>query len=174
LAGTHRRPRPWPSRAGGARASCALAVLGLVLTACGKEPVTIPTLRLTAADQAVCQRLVDAFPDTVADQDERKTQPAAALGGAWGDPAIVAQCGVGMPAEFTRTSSCTQADGVGWFVPERQVTDQSADVVMSTAGYRPVLQVTVPASYRPSGLAAAMVELAPMVKEYSTLVRPCH
>ena len=145
-----------------------------MLTACGKEPVSIPTLRLTAADQAVCQRLVNALPDTVAGQDRRKTQPAAALGGAWGDPAIVAQCGVGVPAEFTRTSACTVADGVGWFVPESQVDDQSSDVVMSTAGYRPVLQVTVPASYRPSGLAAAMVELGPMVKEYTKLVRPCH
>jgi len=46
--------------------------------------------------------------------------------------------------------------------------------VMSTAGYRPVLQVTVPAHYRPSGVAAAMVELAPMVKQYAALVRPCH
>ena len=154
--------------------SGALAVLGLVLTACGKEPVSIPTLRLTEADQAVCVRLVDALPDSVAGQDRRKTQPAAALGGAWGDPAIVAQCGVGVPKEFSRSSACTVADGVGWFVPDSQVNDQSADVVMSTVGYRPVLQVTVPASYRPDGLAAAMVELAPMVKQYATLVRPCH
>ncbi len=136
--------------------------------------MTIPTVRLTAADQAVCQRLVTALPDTLADQDRRKTQPAAALGGAWGDPAIVAQCGVGVPEDFSRTAACTVADGVGWFVPESQADDQAADVVMSTAGYRPVLQVTVPATYRPSGLAAAMVELAPMVKEYSTLVRSCH
>ena len=66
------------------------------------------------------------------------------------------------------------ANGVGWFVPDSQVNDQSADVVMSTAGYRPVLQVTVPATYRPNGLAAAMVELAPMVKQYTRLVHPCH
>jgi hypothetical protein len=174
LAGIPRLPRPRPSAARGARASCTLAALGLVLTACGKEPVSIPTLRLTEADQAVCTRVVNALPDTVAGQDKRKTQPAAALGGAWGDPAIVAQCGVGVPPEFSKTSACTVADGVGWFVPESQVNDQSADVVMSTAGYRPVLQVTVPASYRPSGLAAAMVELAPMVKEYAKLVQPCH
>ena len=142
--------------------SAALVASGLVLSACGKEPVTIPTVRLTAADQAVCQRLVNALPDTVADQSRRKTQPA------------VAQCGVGVPEGFSRTAACTVADGVGWFVPDSQVEDQSADVVMSTAGYRPVLQVTVPATYRPNGLAAAMVELAPMVKEYATLVRSCH
>jgi len=153
--------------------SSAVAVLGLVLTACGKEPVTIPTLRLTEADQAVCVRLVDALPDRVADQDRRKTQPAAALGGAWGDPAIIAQCGVGVPKDFSKSAACTVADGVGWFVPDSQVNDQSADVVMSTAGYRPVLQVTVPDHYRPNGLAAAMVELAPVVKQYTRLVHPC-
>jgi hypothetical protein len=79
-----------------------------------------------------------------------------------------------VPDGFTRTSGCQEADGVGWFVPDTQITDQSADVVMATAGYRPVLQVTIPASYRPNGVAAAMVELAPVVKKYTTLVRPCH
>jgi hypothetical protein len=154
--------------------SAALLVVGLVVSACGKEPVSIPTLRLTAPDQARCQRLTNALPDTVAGQEKRKTQPAAALGGAWGDPAIIAQCGVGVPRDFSRSAACTEADGVGWFVPDAQVNDQSADVVMATAGYRPVLQVTVPASYRPNGLAAAMVELAPAVKQYARLVHPCH
>jgi len=167
------------ARAGSRRRASAiglLGVLGLVavlLSGCGKEPVSIPTVRLSATDQARCQRLTDALPDTVAEQGKRKTQPAAALGGAWGDPPIIAQCGVDVPDDFARTSSCTEADGVGWFVPAAQVDDQSADVVMTTAGYRPVLQVTVPATYRPNGLAAAMVELAPMVKADTRLVRPC-
>jgi len=151
-----------------------LGLVGVLLTGCGKEPVSIPTLRLTAADQARCQRLTAALPDTVADQDRRKTQPAAALGGAWGDPPIIVQCGVAVPDDLTRTSACSEADGVGWFVPDAQVADQSADVVMTTAGYRPVLQVTVPAKYRPSGVAAAMVQLAPMVKQDTRLVHPCH
>lgn len=154
--------------------SAGLVALGLALVACGQDPVSIPTLRLTAADQAVCQRVTAALPATVAGQERRKTQPAAALGGAWGDPAIIARCGVAVPEDFTRSAACTQADGVGWFVPDSQVNDQSADVVMSTAGYRPVLQVTVPVHYRPNGLAAAMVELAPVVKELTRLVRPCH
>jgi hypothetical protein len=151
-----------------------LLLLGAVVAGCGKEPVSIPTVRMTASDQARCQRLVNALPTKVADQSHRKTQPAAALAGAWGDPAIVAQCGVGVPSDFTRTAGCQEADGVGWFIPQAQVDDQSADVTMATAGYRPVLQVTVPASYRPNGLAAAMVELAPMVKDYTRLVHPCH
>jgi hypothetical protein len=148
-------------------------VVAWALVACGNDPISIPTPRLTAADQARCRRLVDALPGEVAGPEVRQSQPAAALGRAWGDPAIVAECGVELPSDFSRTSACTQADGVGWFVPDAQVADSSADVVMSTAGYRPILQVTVPAHYRPNGVAAAMVQLAPMVKEYTELVKPC-
>ncbi len=78
-----------------------------------------------------------------------------------------------VPAGFNRTSGCTTADGVGWYVPESQFADDSSDIVISTVGYRPILQVSLPATYRPEGLAAAMVELAPMVKEYTKLVKPC-
>jgi len=148
-------------------------MLGLVLAACGKEPVTIPTLRLTAEEQAVCQRVVNALPDEVDGQSRRKTQPAEALGGAWGDPAIVAQCGVPLPSGFNRTSACQTANGVGWYVPENQFRNQSSDLVISTAGYRPIVQVTIPAKYRPEGLAAVMVQLGPMVKQYTELVKPC-
>ena len=154
--------------------SALLLVLACVLAACGKEPVTIPTQRLSAADQAACRQVTRGLPDHVADQGRRHTQPADAFGGAWGDPPIVLECGVPVPGGLTRTASCQEADGVGWFVPDSQINDQSADVVMSTAGYRPVLQVTVPASYRPSGVAAAMVELTPVVKRATRLVRPCH
>jgi hypothetical protein len=143
------------------------------VVACGKEPVSIPTLRLSVSDQAVCQRVVDALPDHVADQSRRKTQPAEALGGAWGDPAIVAQCGVPAPAGYSRSASCQTADGVGWYVPDDQFGDASSEIVIASAGYRPILQVSIPATYRPSGLAAAMVELAPMVKRYTKLVTPC-
>jgi hypothetical protein len=157
-----------------ARASAGVLALGLLVAGCGKEPVSIPTLRLSAADQAVCQRVANALPDEVADQSRRKTQPAAALGGAWGDPAIVAQCGVPVPAGFDRTSPCQTANGVGWYVPEAQFGDDDADIVISTAGYRPIVQVTIPATYRPEGLAAAMAQLAPVVRDYTKLVKPCH
>ena len=86
----------------------------------------------------------------------------------------MAQCGVPVPTDFNRTSACQTANGVGWYVPDAQFSDPSSDIVISTAGYRPILQVTVPGSYRPEGMAAAMVQLAPMVKEYTKLVKPCH
>jgi hypothetical protein len=151
----------------------ALAALALLLAACGKEPVTIPTFRLTPADQAVCQRVVNALPKELGGQSRRKTQPAEALAGAWGDPALVVQCGVGEPAGLTRTSRCIVADGVGWFVPPDEVTDNASEAVLTAVGYRPILQLTAPSKYRGADLAAAEVELAPIVKKYLEPVHPC-
>jgi hypothetical protein len=163
----------------GARAPGALAVLvvlgavSMLVAGCGKEPVSIPILRLTAGDQAVCQRVVDALPDKLAGEGRRKLQPAEALAGAWGDPPMVVQCGAGEPAGLTRTSACTVVDGVGWFVPPDEGDDSSADAVLTTVGFRPSLQLTVPAEDRGAKLAAAEVELAPIVKQYLRVVRHC-
>jgi Protein of unknown function (DUF3515) len=150
-----------------------MVCLSALLAGCGKEPVSIPTVPLSTADRDVCQRVVNALPAEVAGQSRRKTQPAEALGGAWGDPAIVAQCGVPVPAGFTRTSPCQTADGVGWYVPEGEFGNVASDITIASVGYRPIVQVTIPAKYRPSGLAAAMVELAPMIRRYTRLVQPC-
>jgi hypothetical protein len=152
------------------------AVLGpllLLVTGCGKEPVSIPTLRLSAADQAVCQRVTTALPDELGGQGRRKTQPAAALGGAWGDPPMVLQCGVGRPPGLTRTSHCAVVNDVGWFAPDAEVNDESSDVELTTVGYRPYVQLSVPAKYRGSALAEAEVQLAPIVKQYLRQVSRC-
>ena len=49
--------------------------------------------------------------------------------------------------------------------------DQGADVVMTTIGRSPAVEVRVPASYRPS--TAAMVDLAKVVKAHTREVSPC-
>jgi hypothetical protein len=153
------------------RLSAALGCLGVVLVACGKEPVTIPTTRLTAADQAVCQRLVNALPDKLAGHGARKTQPAAALGGAWGDPALVVQCGVDAPT--SSRDSCTEHDGVAWYADADATRDDSVDLVVSTAGHSPIVQLTVPAAYRPDALSAALGQLAPIVREQTQPQETC-
>jgi hypothetical protein len=150
-----------------------LVALALLVSACGKEPVSFPVLRLSPAAEAVCQRVTNALPSHLGGQSRRKTQPAEALGGAWGDPALVVQCGVGPPPELTRTSQCTVVNGVGWFLPPEQDANRSVDAVLSTVGYRPVLQLTVPAQDRGPILAAAEVELAPIVKQYLTPTHGC-
>jgi hypothetical protein len=99
--------------------------------------------------------------------------PAAALGRAWGDPAIVVRCGVDVPDDFGETARCEVANGVGWFVPDEQVDDQDSDLVFTAAGYRPVVSVDVPHDYRPEGSAAVIAHLAAAVQEHLELVDDC-
>ena len=163
-----RRPGSWWTR--GVVASAAL----LLLTGCGAPgPVTVPAPDLPAAERLACQELLADLPGVLAGQDSREVTPASALGAAWGDPAITVTCGVSLPAEFDEFSSCEEADGVGWFVPVDQVEDQSADVTFTAAGYRPIVQVELPGSYRPEGAAAVITQLAEPVKRHLELVDAC-
>ena len=159
---------------------CALLAVGL-LAGCtdgigadadaGDVRIDSPTPR--APDRDACKRIVDRLPRTLADQPRRSITPADALGAAWGDPAIVLTCGVGVPEEFDEFSTCVEANGVDWFVPAAQVKDDSLDVTFSTAGYHPVVELRVPASYRPEGGAAALAELAQPLSRALENVQPC-
>lgn len=143
----------------------ALGVLGvLVVAGCGSGPVELPLPDLDAADLAACRAFTDALPATLAEEPRVAVQPEDALGAAYGDPVIVVRCGVPVPAEFDETASCEEFDGVGWYVPPEQLDDQSADVTLTTPGYRPVVEVSVPGIYRPDGPANALAELADAVR----------
>lgn len=148
--------------------------MALGLTGCGQNPVYLDTPTMEPADARACQDLKNALPDDVADQHRRLTQPASALGAAWGDdPPITLLCGVGVPDTFDKYATCEEADGVGWFVPDDQIDDESEDVTMTTVGYRPRITVTVPSRLRPEGVAAAMATLAGPVKAELKLSQPC-
>lgn len=124
-------------------------------------------------DRADCARFVDDLPTTLADQTTRTLSPVDALGAAWGDPAITLTCGVSMPADFDQFANCTEVNGVGWFIPPEAADDPSSDVTVTAAGYRPIVQVTIPAKYRPEGVASVITELAPVVDGNLELVKPC-
>ncbi len=94
-----------------------------------------------------------------------------AYAAAWGDPAIVLRCGVPTPDGSDEFAVCQETNGVGWFVPEDQIEDQGADVVMTTIGFEPNVEVLVPADYRPP--AAAMVDVAAAIKQSIREVKPC-
>ncbi len=149
-------------------------LLGATLVACGGDgdQVAVRGYHVATADQVGCARLVAALPDSVADQARRKVSgsPYAA---AYGDPAIVLRCGVGKPEGFDRFSRCQRADGVDWFVPESVIGDLTADAVMTTVGRSPAIEVDLPAHYRPAGSAAAMVDLAAVIKARTTTSTPC-
>lgn len=125
---------------------------------------------VTAAGRAHCAELIAALPATV-NGLTRRTDTGSAYAAAWGDPAIVLRCGVGRPAGLTRFSACQRADGIDWFVPDATIIDQRADVLMTTIGRSPAVDVLVPARYRPT--VAPMVDLAPALKAHTTLTTPC-
>ena len=145
----------------------------LLLAGCAEEPVSIPATDAGPAARAVCDRFLADLPGELAGESERAVGDESALGAAWGDPAIVLTCGSELPDDFDRFAECVEANGVGWFVPSDAETDQSSTAALTAAGYRPVVQVTVPGDYRPEGVASIMAELADPVREHLQLVDRC-
>lgn len=74
--------------------------------------------------------------------DTVPTSPAVA---AWGDPAVVARCGVAAPGPTE--IECLEVDGVGW-IPE----ELSDGIRFTSFGTEPALEVLVPSAYAPEGL----------------------
>ena len=148
-----------------------LAVFAGLVGGCSAGEVQVDSPVLTGTDAKACGRLVDSLPKTVSDQSRRRVDPEQMYVAAWGDPAIVLRCGVGAPEGLDRFATCQETNGVGWFVPEGQIEDQSADVLMTTIGFEQNVEVLVPARYRPP--AAAMVDLGEAIKQAILEVRPC-
>ena len=73
------------------------------------------------------------------------TPPAEPDVAAWGDPAIVARCGVAALAPTA--TECVEVDGVGW-VP----APLSDGTRFTTFGTDPALEVLVPSTYDPAPL----------------------
>jgi Protein of unknown function (DUF3515) len=139
----------------------------LALTSCA---VDVPSTKVSGSQHKACAELVDSLPDHVSDQERRETK-GNPLAAAWGDPPIVLRCGVGRPAGYDKFSACQVVNGLGWFVPEKTIDDQGADVVMTTVGRDPAVEVKVPATYRPPD--AVMVDLGTAVKAHTRLVKSC-
>jgi hypothetical protein len=159
------RRRPVRTNAG------AVACLVLLATGCTAGAVDVAGTD-PGADAAVCERLVDALPPSLAGQERRTVDDAdAATAAAWGDPPIVLRCGVEEPASFDALSTCQITNGVAWYVPDEQITGRAVDVTMSTIGRTPGVEVVIPADYFPP--AAAMVGLAGPVKEHTEKVARC-
>lgn len=75
----------------------------------------------------------------------RDTTPDSRSVAAWGDPAVVARCGVGAPGPTD--VECVEVDGVGW-IPE----SLSDGIRFTTFGTEPAIEVLVPATYSPEPL----------------------
>lgn len=152
-------------------------VAALTLTGCAPERVDVRDPALDADDARACSAFVAALPDTLSGESRRSVEPEDAPAAAYGDPPITVQCGGRMPAGFDRFAACDEVNGVGWYLPPDQITDPTAepaiDATLGTVGWRPVVELRVPAAYRPEGLAAALSDLAPVITDHLEQVRPC-
>ncbi|MEO8851575.1 MAG: DUF3515 family protein [Allobranchiibius sp.] len=99
------------------------------------------------ASSALCAKVATKWPKLVAKQQPRDTTAKSDTVRAWGDPAIVARCGVTSPGPTT--DPCVNVDGVDWV--GRPLSDGFAFV---TFGRSPAIEVLIPTKYGAFDLAA--------------------
>ncbi|WP_411283207.1 DUF3515 family protein [Lapillicoccus sp.] len=142
MAAATRSLRPHRSAGRSAYRVVVPVLLGLVgLAGCSRSvEVTVPQL----ASDASCTAASGAWPTTVSGLSPVDVSPQSPAVRAWGDPAIVARCGVATPGPTT--DSCLSVNGIDWVLTE--LTDGSKFV---TYGRVPAIEVLVPRRYAPEG-----------------------
>ena len=126
------------------RCAAVLSALGLVLLlpACsrGVEVTAAPE-----ASSAACRAASAKWPATVGNHKAVDTTSDSPAVHAWGDPAVIARCGVAPPGPTT--DQCIEVSGVDW------VAHRLSDGVrFTTFGRTPAIEVLVPATYSPEPL----------------------
>ena len=149
-----------------------LSVPALWLSGCAAGPVSVPNVDVLPDDRAACEALVDAVPGDLGGRERVPVTPTDALGAAWGDPAIVMTCG-GEAPDLSPTEKCQEVNGVGWYVDQATVDDESVDATLVAVTHRPVVTLEVPADQRPEGAAAALADLAEAIQDHTELIQPC-
>ncbi|MQA09208.1 MAG: DUF3515 family protein [Pseudonocardiaceae bacterium] len=116
------------------------AVLGLVFGSgeqldngeqpAGREPLIVPAAPAPGAGSPRCDKVMRAMPATLVSEGDRLrrlkiARPAPPSTIAWGSAEhepLILRCGVGRPAELTRTSPLRVVSRVQWLVVERPGT----------------------------------------------------
>jgi hypothetical protein len=113
-----------------------------VLSACTSAvEVTVPG----AGSGPQCAAAAALWPAEVSGMPRRDTDPDSPAVGAWGDPAVVARCGVAAPGPTD--TECLEVDGA-WWIPQRL----SDGTRFTSFGTQPAIEVLVPENYAPEGL----------------------
>jgi len=111
------------------------------LSGCSSVQVAVPV----AAGSAACRIAAAHWPKTVGGQPLAPTSSSSDAVRAWGEPAIIARCG--LPAIGPTTDTCLNVSGIDWVA--HQLTD---GVRFTTYGRSPAIEVLVPSAYRPEPL----------------------
>jgi hypothetical protein len=127
-----------------ALAACtlALAACTLALSACTSAvEVTVPG----GGSSASCAAVAAHWPATVGGKQRVDTYPADPAVRAWGDPPVIARCG--LPEPGPTTDQCLGVSGVDWVA--HRLDD---GVRFTTYGRSPAIEVLVPKDYSPEPL----------------------
>lgn len=114
------------------------AGLGLAVLLTRSAPVEVALPR--SASDGACTAAGQEWPATVAGVEARETDPADRAVQAWGDPAVIARCGV--PALSPTTDRCISVGGVDWVAQ-----DLSDGTRLTTFGREPAIELLVPDAY---------------------------
>lgn len=136
-------------------AACTVALTASLVGCGGDDAVKASPADL--ASNPLCAKAARHWPTTVADQKARKVTTKSPTVGAWGDPAIIARCGLTSPGPTTE--HCVRVDGVDWV--GTKLSDGARYV---TFGRSPAVEVLVPTKYNafpPLGAFTAAVRQIP-------------
>jgi hypothetical protein len=113
-------------------------------------------------DVSDCTALTAALPKKIGDKLEKRTvEPKSPLLAAWGKPAVVLRCGVGIPSTYRPGTDLTVVNNVGWFEDDR-----ADDVVYTTITREPRVALALPRSQTSS--FEILVDLAGVIGAHTT------
>ncbi len=115
---------------------------GLLLSGCSSAvEVAIPP----EADHEACVAASERWPDEVKGQSGGETDPSDPAVATWGEPPIVARCG--MPPLGPTEDECVVVDGIDWVAE-----DLDDGTRLTTFGRDPAIEVIVPQEHDPAPL----------------------
>lgn len=121
----------------------------IVLAGCGQAAVEVTPA--PGSGDPLCRNAAGAWPETVGGENRREVSTRndghVETEAAWGDPAIIARCGVPSPGP---NPNCLDANGIDW-VLTRSLSDGKEFV---TFGRTPAIQVLIPNDHLPEVLGA--------------------
>ena len=125
LTRTHHLPGGAPLR----RLVLAVLTVALAASACGQPVVEVGDVPAPDGQEAQeCAQLTADLPNKVGNGlEKRDVKPNSPLLAAWGKPAAVLRCGVGIPATYRPGTDLTIVNNIGWFGDDR-----ADDVVYTT------------------------------------------
>lgn len=128
--------------------------LGLLVVAAlgacsGPVEVAVPV----QAGAPACASASEHWPTQILGEAPTETEPSDPTVIAWGDPAVIARCG--MPAPGPTQNQCITVNGIDWVAE-----DLGDGTKLTTFGREPAIEVLVPEEHGPAPLLLPAFEKA--------------